>query len=356
MIILELEPKSFSNIKKHQGLYTPLDISHPGQIEFEAINPSQLKSWVGFSIDGLGPLEIALKRGGKPVAWEGQWAEVSGLVFDLPSIFHQHMDRWWGELAIVVKLNPGARLKEVRVGYEPSGSYLEYLLKTALVDFFTVSYNASEWITGDLSGQVKSDLPIEKIEEATIVAPGSGGVRWNCSISEGRIIPAAALIPGQQYQMSVLLRASAETVFGAWQISSLPCVCIRVIREANVKAARLFSSAQISETQAKVVQSLLTYDLILQVQAVAGSVGQVDQLASALYARAYEGMISIPAFGLKQSISPISGIQAGSDPQDGIQVFTRAFEVMLPGILGSQQEYPTEILSQIGDKDFFPAG
>lgn len=356
MLIVAPQLRSSTNCRKSSNRYMPLNPSEPAILEFETLNPLQLSEWKGITVQGEGPIEIAVKRDQTPMEFrEGAWRASGQLVFDQFAKFCTGFATWWGPLTLVLRLPPGAQLQELRVAYETGGSYLAYLLQSALVQHFQISCSVAEWLQGSTDGSITLQTPFEIIQSAKIVAPATGGMQWACTLQDGRIIPTAALVPGQDYQAIATITPPVEAVIGPWQISALPCICLRPVRDINVRKVRLTSNVQTSATEANISQTLMTYDLVAQVQALGQTFGQADQIAAALYQKAEAGVIEMPAFGVRQGIWPIGPIQQGSTPQDGIQIFSRSFEILLPNLIGAHQDFQAEMVTAMNLENISPS-
>jgi hypothetical protein len=314
------------------------------RIDLEDLHPTQVLNWIGFSFQGynLSGLMVCAANSENYIQADGTWGPAEAFVE--VATLQEAFGRWRGNLKVALRLPMGSQFLECRVAYQETGDYVEYLLTSALVAHLSTEVNVCEWFTGQLDGKIRTQLPKEMITRAVAIEP-STGAQWPCRVEGDEI--SAPLVPGVQYQLVATVSPPISFVSGPWEIPTLPCVGLRIAEWRNPRRAKLSAFVETSGTLGEVGETVQLEDLACRVQILSRSLGQSNQIASALFEKVDQGEIELPAFAISQGVYPAGGIRNGTQPEDGIDIFSREFTIMLPGIVTSSRRYQIPLVNSV---------
>lgn len=313
-----IAPIALKNLTKFEKFWTTQDQSNPAEILLPMIHPRLADSWMGFELNGLGKMSVAIASTSD--TWfhftDGRWQESEFPVFASPTQIRAGIPKWAGAIQFLVRLEPNALLRELKIGYSVRQDMVEYILETALPQKLTraIAFAQSVAVNGDgystpfphgFDGSALTDVKFQLFNQLPVVAMPVP--------EQGRIELSEKLISGVIGQLLFSVAPTVEFSQYLYQISTVPCVVIRELEEGVQHRPLWEDSIQISESESVTVPMIYGSDRAIEISCIASKEGEARQIAISLMSLIQQsGSVYSPPHDLAIGLQVVGFLKKGT--------------------------------------------
>lgn len=282
-----IAPIAYKNLTKFEKFWTTQDRNNSAEILLPILHPRLADKWMGFELNGMGKMSVAIASNTDDWFYfaDGHWQESELPVFATPAEIRAGISKWAGAIQFLVKIEPNALLRELKVGYSVRQDMVEYVLETALPQKLTraiafaqnVAVNSDGYSTPfphGFDGSALTDVKFQLFNQLPVLAAPVP--------EEGRIELSETLTGGAIGQLLFSVAPSVEFSQYLYQISTVPCVVIRELEEGVQHRPLWEDSIQISESESITVPMIYGSDRAIEISCIAAKEGEARQVAIGL--------------------------------------------------------------------------
>lgn len=313
-----IAPIGVKNLVRFEKYWTTKDRKHSAEILLPIIHPRLADNWMGFELNGLGKMSVAIASTGNDWFYfaSGRWQVSEFPVFVTPTEIRAGISKWAGAIQFLVKLEPNSLFRELKVGYSVRQDMVEYILETALPQKLTtpilfaqnIAVNSDGYSTPfphGFDGSALTGVKFQLFNQLPVLASPVP--------EQGRIELSETLTSGVIGQLLFSVSPSVEFSQTLYQIETVPCVVIRALEEGVHHRPLWEDAIQISETESITVPMVYGSDRAIEISCIASKEGEARQLAIGLMALIQQnGSVYSPPHDLAIGLQVVGSLRKGT--------------------------------------------